>query len=58
MVFYTLILQFYLKMGKKKKEDDTFLRKTAEEKQNSVSIIISVDGKGTVFPGKLKLQGG
>ena len=58
MVFYTLILQFYLKMGKRKKEDDTFLRKTAEEKQNSASIIISVDGKGTVFPGKLKLQGG
>ena len=57
MVFYTLILQFYLKMGKKKKEDDTFLRKTAEEKQNSASIIISVDGKGTVFPGKLKFQG-
>ena len=44
-------------MGKRKKEDDTFLRKTAEEKQNRASIIISVDGKGTVFPGKLKLQG-
>ena len=40
-----------------KEDDDTFLRKTAEEKQNSASIIISVDGKGTVFPGKLKLQG-
>ena len=28
-----------------------------EEKQNSVTIIISVYGKGTVFPVKLKLEG-
>ena len=44
-------------MIKRKKEDDTFLRKKAEEKQNSANIMISVDGKGTVFPVKLKLQG-
>ena len=44
-------------MRKTKKEDDTFLRKKSEEEQNSATIIISVDGKGTVFPVKLKLQG-
>ena len=44
-------------MVKRKKEDDTFLRKNAEEKQNSANIMISVDGKGTGFLVKLKLQG-
>ena len=44
-------------MDKRIKEDDTFLRKKTEEKQNSVTIMISVDGKGTVFPVKLKLEG-
>ena len=44
-------------MGRRKEEDDTFLRKKTEEKQNSATIMISVDGKGTVFPVKLKLQG-
>ena len=44
-------------MIKRKEEHDTFLRKKAEEKQNSAKIMISVDGKGTVFPVKLKLQG-
>ena len=51
-----LVLQFYLKNGQKK-EDLTFLRKKTEEKQNSVTIMISVDRKGTVFPVKLKLEG-
>ena len=37
-------------MGKRKKENDTFLKKKAEEKQNSATTMISVDGKGTVFP--------
>ena len=32
-------------------------KKKTEEKQNSATIMISVDGKGTVFPVKLKLQG-
>ena len=30
--------------------------KKAEEKQNSATIMISVDGKGIFFPAKLKLQ--
>ena len=41
----------------KRKKDDTFLRKKTEEQQNRATIMISVDGKGTVFPVKLKLQG-
>ena len=32
------------------RRDDTFQRKKTEEKQNSASIVISVDGKETVFP--------
>ena len=58
MVFYTLVLQFYKKMSKRKKKDDTFgskKKKKTEEKQNSATIMISADGKGTVFPVKLKL---
>ena len=43
-------------MGKRKKEDDTFLRKKTEAKQNSVTIIMSADEKRTVFPVKLKLE--
>ena len=45
-------------MVKRKKEDHTFLRKKAEEKQNCANIMISVDEKETVFPVKLKLQWG
>ena len=58
MVFYTLFLKFNKKMVKIKKKDDTFGRKKkkkTEEKQNSTTIMISADGKGTVFPVKLKL---
>ena len=51
-----MVLQFYLKNGQKKKKDDIFLRKKTEEKQNSAGIMISVDGKGTVFLLKLRLQ--
>ena len=54
MVFYTLVLQFYFRKWTKK--DDTFLRKKAEENPNIAIIIISVDGKTTAFPLKLKLQ--
>ena len=43
-------------MGKRKKEDDTSLRKKTEAKQNSVTITMSVDEKRTVFPVKLKLE--
>ena len=42
-------------MGKRKKEDDPILRKK-KQKKNSVTIIIAVDGKETVFPMKLKLE--
>ena len=44
-------------MGKRKKQDDTFLSKKTEEQQDSTTIMTSVDVKGTVFPVKLKLQG-
>ena len=48
-------------MGKKKRKQKKnmvhFWGKKAEEKQNSVTIMISVDRKGTLFPAKLKLQG-
>ena len=40
-------------MGKGKKENDTFLKKKVEEQQNSAAAMISVDGKGTIFPMKL-----
>ena len=43
-------------MGKRKEKDDTYLRKKAEEKQNSVIILISVIGKVTDFSFKLKLK--
>ena len=44
-------------MGKRKEDDDTFLRKKTEEKHKTVTIMISVDGKGTVFLVTLKLEG-
>ena len=37
------------------KKDETLLTKNTEEKQNSVTVI-PLDGKGTVFPVKLKLE--
>ena len=51
-------LWFYIfKITGKRKKDDTILSKNTEEQPNSVTIIISVDGKGTIFPVKLKLEG-
>ena len=45
-------------MRRRQKENDTFLRqKKTAEKQNSATIMIPVDGKGTAFPVKLKLHG-
>ena len=44
-------------MDKNKKEDDNFMRKKTEEKENTATMMISVDGIGTVFQVKLKLQG-
>ena len=61
MVFYILVLQFYWKNWQKI-EDDNFLRKKTENICNICNIcnttVISVDGKGTVFPVMLKLQWG
>ena len=57
MLLYTLVLQFILKMGKRKEEDDTLLWKKKQKRTNSATIMISVDGKETIFPVKLKLQG-
>ena len=57
---YCFPLWFYNvieRMGKRKKEDDTFLRKKQKKNQNSVTIMISVVGKGTVFSVSLKLEG-
>ena len=44
-------------MSKEKKKMIPFWGKKAGEKQNSATIMISVHGKGAVFPVKLKLQG-
>ena len=44
-------------MGKRKKAGDTFLWKKTEQKQNSVTIMIPVDGKRSAFLVKLKLEG-
>ena len=56
MAFYIFNLQFYKKVGKRRKEDDSFLRKETEEKQSSTDITISVYGKRTVCPVKLELE--
>ena len=56
MVVYTLFtLSFIKKMGRNKKEHDIFRRKKTE-KQNK-TMMISVDGIGTVFLVTLKLPG-
>ena len=54
MVFYTLVLQFYLK-NEQKKKGRWYLskKKKVEEKQNIPTIMISADGKRAVFPVKL-----
>ena len=41
----------------KEKKKIPFWGKKADEKQISATIMISVHGKGAVFPVKLKLQG-
>ena len=55
MMFHFLVSQFYLKNGQEKKENDTVLKKKAEEKQNSATTMTSVDGKRTVFPKKVEI---
>ena len=56
MVFYTLVLQFYQKNEQKEKRR-WYLSEEKNRKKIRSIIMISVDGKGTVFPVKLKLQG-
>ena len=43
-------------MDERKKGRWYISEEKTEEKQNSFTIMISVDGKGTVFAGKLKLE--
>ena len=52
MKFYPLVL----KWAKEKRR--WYLRKKTEEKQNSATIMISVDQKGKVFQIELKLKRG
>ena len=44
-------------MSKRKKRRGYISGEKTEEKQNSVTIMMSVDEKGTVFPVRLKLEG-
>ena len=55
-MYYFGFIMLLKQWAKEKKEDDTFLWEKIEEEQNSVTIIISVDGKWTVVPMKLKLE--
>ena len=55
-MYYFGFIMLLKQWAKEKKEDDTFLREKIEEEQNSVTIMISVDGKWTVVPMKLKLE--
>ena len=53
---YEILLNVIKTIGKRKKEDGTFLRRKTEQKQNSITIMMSVDEKGRAFPVKLKLE--
>ena len=56
MKFCTLVLQLYENNGQKKKGRCYLSEEKKQEKENSATIMISADGKGTAFPVKLKLQ--
>ena len=57
-MFYTLVLQFYLKNGQKEKRRRYFSEeKKTREKQNIATTMKSVYEKGTVFLMKLKFKG-
>ena len=57
MVFWILVLQCYWNNGPKKKNKmRQFWVKKTEGKQNSVTIMISADGKGAHFPVNLQLE--
>ena len=51
---FTILLK---KWAKEKRKIIPFWGKKTEEKQNSATIMTSVDGKGMALPVKLKLQG-
>ena len=55
MVIYTLNLQFYFKSAKEKRRRYLSEETKPEEKQNSATVMISVDKRGIVFRVKLKL---
>ena len=52
-----MVLQSYLKNKQKQKTRWYLSEQKKQEKQDKATIMISVDGIGTVFPVKLKLQG-
>ena len=51
------VLTMLLKEWEKEKRRRCISEKKTEEKQNSVTIMMSIDAKGTVFPVRLKLEG-
>ena len=55
MVINTLNLQFYFKSAKEKRRRYLSEEKKTEEKQNSATVMISVDKKRDSFRVKLKL---
>ena len=57
MVFCTLVLQFYWNNGQNKQRRWHIFEEKIKGKEKSVTIMISVDGKKTVAPVKLKLDG-
>ena len=58
MLFSTLVLQSYLrKWAKGKRKMIPFWGKKTKKNQNIVIMMLSVVGKGTLSPVKLKLEG-
>ena len=53
IVFHFGIYNLFKKWAKEKKEDYTFLQKKEKKNQNSITITVSVDGKGTFFTSEL-----
>ena len=56
MVFYTWVLQFFKKWAKERIRWWYLSEEKNRRKTNSATIMISVDGKGTGSPVKLKFQ--
>ena len=53
-VMHTLTLKYIRKMGKRKREDDPITRK--KKKENSVTIMIAVDGKRNSVLYEIKIR--